>query len=723
MPLNREFGALASIATTPAMETRAAVIPHKCLRCDGPVLRSHASMQCAACGAEWPVRDGVPLYSSARYFGEVSQGEMRTLIRLAAETDWRTAINTQFKEHNREQYEYAADLNRASWIPLLPIPPDSTVLDVGSGLGALTHALALNYARVVSAEPVDERVRFTKLRLEQEGLTNVDLIQTTVDAMPFHDQTFDLIVLNGILEWVAAWHDEGTPRDVQLEVLRKFRRMLKPGGVLLIGIENRVGFESFMGRVDHSGLSFTSVMPRWLASLYMKLRQPGFHRTLLNSSLGYRTYTYSPRGYNKLLREAGFESVDQWWPRDGYNLPHVMYRMTDRAEIRDESLNECNAANRINGYAFRRVLKQRVLDKTGLLFSTFPDLVMLARPSANGSRRGPRDASLIEALQSAIAPADQGVGRFEPWHASVLMGHKLRNKSIIKLASSTGTVAISKVANVHLPRAEAVEHAYRLLDRLHGLFESAGPPLSGSIPTPLGFVKHGPLIASLETPAPGFSLSWWALRASYFADRQHVARHLEFVSAWLVMAQATLAHLQTDFGPRAIPIEWRMMPGATHVRGVDCPSWVQHGDFFPTNVILDERSGRLSVIDWDSCNAGYPPLFDWFCFVTGLYYTHQRVRRLPKGQTIDALSFEQTFFDSSWFAEKVVALTLLLAESAGLDRGRIMEYFGDYLAVRHHQFEDDRDSGSKDRWGRLFKQFYAFFMENQHRCIFHPSRV
>ena len=172
--------------------------------------------------------------------------------------------------------------------------------------------------------------------------------------------------------------------------------------------------------------------------------------------------------------------------------------------------------------------------------------------------------------------------------------------------------------------------------------------------------------------------------------------------------------------------DWRTMPpqsGPQRLATADRSSWVQHGDFFPTNVMFDEPSGRICVIDWDSCNAGYPPLFDWFCFVTGLYYTHERVRRLPRGQTIDALSFEQTFFEPSWFAERVVALTLQIAESLGLDRGRIMNHFADYVAVRHHQFEDDRDSGSKERWGSLFKEFYAFFVENQERCIFHPNRV
>jgi hypothetical protein len=193
---------------------------------------------------------------------------------------------------------------------------------------------------------------------------------------------------------------------VQLDVLRRVRRLLKPSGVVVIGIENRIGFHSFFGRVDHSGFAFTSLMPRWLASLYMKLRQPAFHRTLLNSSLGYRTYTYSPRGYQKLLRQAGFQSVDQWWPRDGYNLPHVMYRMADRAEIRDEAVYECNAANRINGYALRRVVKQRLLDRTGLLFATLPDLIMLARPSANGLNHAEGHTSLIERLQQVVSSRD-----------------------------------------------------------------------------------------------------------------------------------------------------------------------------------------------------------------------------------------------------------------------------------------------------------------------------
>jgi len=502
---------------------------------------------------------------------------------------------------------------------------------------------------------------------------------------------------------------------------------LKPAGVLLIGIENRIGLHSFLGRIDHSGLPFTSLMPRWMASVYMKIRQPGFHRTLLNSSAGYRTYTYSPWGYRKLLREAGFHDVDFWWPRDGYNLPHVMYRMADRTEIREEAVHQCHAANRINGYSFRRVLKQRLLDRTGLLYATVPDVVMMARSSTDRSGEPRGGASTIEALQRVLATtADGHDADGEPCHASVLMGHKLRNKSIIKFRTSSRLAGICKVANVHLPRAEAVEHGYQLLQKMHGVFESAGPPVKGSIPVPVTFIKHGPLIASVEAPAPGVSLDRTSMQSDYFADRRRVTRDLETVAEWLVAAQPTLSLLQADFASRRIPFEWRLMPGAADRRRLamsDRVSWVQHGDFFPTNVLLDEASRRLCVIDWDSCNAGYPPLFDWFCFVTGLYYTHRRVRRLPKGVTIDALSFRQTFFEPSWFADRVVALTLQIATSCGVDQSLIRDYFEDYLAVRHHQFDDDRDSGTKDWWAGLFASFHAFFAENHERCIFRPGRM
>jgi len=169
-----------------------------------------------------------------------------------------------------------------------------------------------------------------------------------LDALPFFDKTFDLIVLNGILEWVGEWRRTGTPREVQLDVLRKLRALLKPTGALFVGIENRIGLDSFLGRIDHPGTRFTSLMPRWLASTYIRLSRPDFYRTLIGANKGYRTYTYSPKGYRKLLREAGFPEINLWWPPSGYNLPHVMYNSSNYAGITKYCVHERNYADRLH---------------------------------------------------------------------------------------------------------------------------------------------------------------------------------------------------------------------------------------------------------------------------------------------------------------------------------------------------------------------------------------
>jgi len=676
-------------------------------------------MECSACGASWPIVKGVPAYRSTEYFGEVSREEMQKLVRLAEEGYWLRAVRAQFKDSNPDMYHYTADLNRASWIPLLPIGPDSTVLDVGSGLGALTHALALTYHRVVSIEPIEERVQFTKTRLDQEGLKNVDLVQTTLDRLPFFEKTFDLIVLNGVLEWVGVWRREGTPREAQIETLTALRRLLKPTGIVLIGIENRIGFESFLGRVDHPGTRFTSLMPRSLASLYLKLRKPGFYRTLLDPTQGYRTYTYSPRGYVKLLREAGFDSVELWWPPQGYNLPCEMYRLADRAEIENYFTCDRNYKTRVNGHAFRRTAKHWALVKTGLIYSMVPDVIVRAERPAEGSEsRQEHGGSLIEAVQDVLASPPGA-------HAAVLMSFGFRNKAVVKLVGPDGTTAaIAKMANVRRPGAEAIEQSFRLLERLQPVFEEACPSLRGTVPKPLQFVHVGSWVASVESAAPGRSLQDVAMDPRYFSDHEEVRHHLERVATWLITAQSALNSLGSAEAVQEIPPAWRQPPDQMNApsgrSSSDTPSWVQHGDFFTENVFWNDQAGRVCVIDWDQCGGGYPPLFDWFCLLTSLYYTHARIRRSPEGYTVDDLSFRHTYFEPSWFSDLVTALTDHICDGLGLDHGRVIEYFRQYLCVRHHQFMHERHVSQKEQWGVRYQAFYDFFMKNRDACIFHP---
>ena len=701
------------------------MLKHKCLKCSGVLSQKDEAMECAACGYHWPIINGVPSYGSAKYFGEVSLDAMEQLNRSAEQSHWLLAARDQFKSVNPGMFEYISDLNRASWIPLLPIKPDSTVLDVGSGLGGLTHALALHFRKVVSIEPVKERIRFTRTRLAQEDLKNVDLIQTSLDAIPFFDKTFDLIVLNGILEWVGEWRRGASPRMEQIEVLKALRGLLKPNGLILIGIENRIGFESFLGRLDHPGVRFTSLMPRWMASLYLKLKQPKFHRTLIDLSHGYRTYTYSPRGYIALLKEAGFISPDMWWPLGGYNSPHTLLRIADRKEFRKYLLRERIYNDRIYGYTFRRAIKYWGLVRTGLMRHMVPDLIIMAK-SASGSIAEDQgcSGSLIAAVQEVLSEQTESCREsaeiLEKSHAAFLMTSKFRNKSVIKLVSSAGTLeAIVKVANVRLPKAEWVEDGFNVMKRIHMAFQKGDAHIRRTVPLPIKSLRVGSWVVTVERPAEGKALDEIITGRQYFGGRASVMRHLDMVSSWLISTRPILSSIRSTLGANNVLLEWRAIPEGSGVSAKRAHiSWVQHGDFSLGNIFLDEQTQRIYVIDWDQCGDGYPPLFDWFCFITSLQYTNVKFRPCQKKETVDHISFQQTYFEPSWFAEAIVTCTHHICEQTGLQRADVAEYFRQYLAVRHRLFHQDSESGDKGLHAKWYEEFDESFHKNRKQCIF-----
>jgi len=642
---------------------------------------------------------------------------MHDLLALAEQGNWLTAARTLFRDPNPELYDYVADLNRASWIPILPIGPNSTVLDVNSGLGALTHALALHYHHVVSVEPVANMVRFAKLRLEQEGLTNVDLIQTTLAGLPFSSDTFDLIVLNGVLEWVREWRSSGTSRDAQVAVLTDLRRLLKPRGVLVIGSENRFGYTSFLRRGSHPRVQSLSRRYSWLDALYRRLEKPGFYRSLADPTKGDGPYTHTPNGYVDLLRQAGFSRVDLWWPPNGYNSPHTLLRASNRSAIRSYCDFDRRYKDRLHGYAFARHLRHWAVVDTHLIHRMFPDLIMIA---ASGSERDEQLSSNVPLLAAfgTHLPGDR-------YYAASLTTHPYKNKAVLTVASgNTDTHAVVKVANVRLPGAEIVERSFQKLQRLHSSFTASNPVLADSIPSPLGVVRVGSLLATMETSARGSRLVDLVLDQRYFDRRDRVRRHLEQITSWLIASKPALDASRSDGLIDAIPCEWLVAPDRdTRAGPGSAPerfSGVQHGDFYPENIFIDEAAQQLCVIDWDSCATGYPPLFDWFCLVTGLYYTHERVRGLPRGQTVDAISFRQTYFEASWFSEVIRSLSHRLCERLGLDSARLLDYFLLYIVVRYRQLASVWPENTY--WGplsqHLYEQHYQLLLKNQTQCCF-----
>lgn len=247
------------------------------------------------------------------YWGELPRPEMKAVLARAQQAGWRTAVEELVPEGLRA---YVASASRAAFQDVLPLPPQARVLDVGAGWGGIATAMARRY-QVVALEGVAERARFIALRAQQEKLERLTVIQGDLHRVPLGLHQFDLIIANGVLEWVALHDLNGSPAAVQLVFLHRLLDLLAPGGRIYIGIENRIGWAELRGALDHSGLPYTSLLPRFLAR-WVCARSLNY-RSRFN--VGYRTYTYSHRGYARLFDQVGLNIESTWIATSGYNHP------------------------------------------------------------------------------------------------------------------------------------------------------------------------------------------------------------------------------------------------------------------------------------------------------------------------------------------------------------------------------------------------------------------
>ena len=284
-----------------------------CPFCHATLTEGDNKLKCPECNRTYPIRRGIPDFRHKDdYWCNVSREKMRGLNRRAEETgDW---LNSA-REILPEYADHFTPFYRADSQFLWPTNKDSIILDAGSMWGGITIPVAQFHREVYAVDKTVETLEFLKIRAEQMGFKNIHTFAAPLKSLPFSDNFFDLVILNGVLEWVGLEEDvileqhwkgkrsekqiySKTPEEMQIDVLKELRRVLKPEGSLYIAIENRYGIQYFLTCPDdHNNVRFVTFLPRFLANKISKIMGKG----------QYRTYVYSPRQLADLLRKSGFK--------------------------------------------------------------------------------------------------------------------------------------------------------------------------------------------------------------------------------------------------------------------------------------------------------------------------------------------------------------------------------------------------------------------------------
>ncbi|PIS30445.1 hypothetical protein COT42_03075 [Candidatus Saganbacteria bacterium CG08_land_8_20_14_0_20_45_16] len=262
---------------------------------------------------------GVLKYSlSPSYWSLLSQDVMKSFLAEVKTKGWQKAISTSSNPKIKALYLFTDSPSRADGTFYLSLNDQSRVLDLGSGWGSYTFALSPRVKEVVAADANLESLEFIALRARQDNCCNISAVQIEpldFAKLPFVDGIFDAVIMNGVLEWVGSHLKKGDPLKIQQNCLKEVSRVLKPGGKIWLGTENRFGLRYFLGAPDdhlkyysEQGIAYTTLVPRFIASLITKkkLGQP------------YRTYTHSLAGLKRLLGKAGFSNLEFYYPDPDY---------------------------------------------------------------------------------------------------------------------------------------------------------------------------------------------------------------------------------------------------------------------------------------------------------------------------------------------------------------------------------------------------------------------
>ena len=194
---------------------------------------------------------------------------------------------------------------------------NSTLLEIGAGMGALTGLFCKLCGRVVALEQSPKRAEIIKERYLCEN--NLQIVCGDINTYSFNEQ-FDYIVCAGVLEYAGVGSDSLNPHQ---EMLNQISKLLKNDGKFLLAIENRFGLKYWCGASeDHTGIPFDGIAG-YESNGYTDL----YHET------GVRTFGRTE--LKQLLDKAGFTEQRWYYPLPDYKFPTAIFTDEKQPDITD----------------------------------------------------------------------------------------------------------------------------------------------------------------------------------------------------------------------------------------------------------------------------------------------------------------------------------------------------------------------------------------------------
>lgn len=170
------------------------------------------------------------------------------------------------------------------------------ILDAGCGYGQWSLAMRTLNKHVSSVDAAADRVLFLNDLIEKNEISNLDVSQASLSALPYEDNTFDAVFCYGVI-FLTPWR----------ESLKELTRVLRPGGSLYVNA-NGIGWYKHLWYNEPNACK--KHQPRQIASKVLDQTYLYNNKSYIppNSSIN---LMIEPHQLTEALTQAGYDPIRQ----------------------------------------------------------------------------------------------------------------------------------------------------------------------------------------------------------------------------------------------------------------------------------------------------------------------------------------------------------------------------------------------------------------------------
>ncbi|AVK48687.1 methyltransferase type 12 [Clostridium sp. MF28] len=235
---------------------------------------------------------GVDLYSD----GEV-EDELLGIVKNHEEKEYNKII----AQSNKWAIMYHLSHLRANIVEWLPITKQDTILEIGSGCGAITGTLASKAKKVTCIELSEKRSLINAYRNKEKD--NIEIwLGNFEESEKDIVEKYDYITLIGVFEYGEKYISTEKPYENFLTIIGKH---LNENGKIIIAIENKLGLKYWAGcQEDHVGKYFEGIEDYPITN---------------------GVKTFSKKELEEIIKNSGFFNYKFYYPYPDYKLPTTIY--------------------------------------------------------------------------------------------------------------------------------------------------------------------------------------------------------------------------------------------------------------------------------------------------------------------------------------------------------------------------------------------------------------